>query len=63
MDIQSEDGVQSAYEEYPMTSSRSNDLGYASVIRFDGLTLGDTKYFLVARNSNNELLSNPYPIN
>jgi hypothetical protein len=61
-DIQSEDGVQSAYE-YPMTAFTSNDLGDVSVIRFDGLTLGDTKYFLVARNSNHELLSNPIPIN
>lgn len=62
-DIQSEEGLQSAYEKYPMTSSRSNDLGYVSVIRFNGLTLGDTEYFLVPRNSNNELLSNPIPIN
>jgi hypothetical protein len=62
-DIQSEDGVQSAYEEYPMTSSRSNELGYVSEVRFDGLTLGDTKYFLIALNSNDELLSSPIPIN
>ena len=61
-DIQSEDEVQSGYE-YPITAFTSNDLGDVSVIRFDGLILGNSKYYLVARNSNRELLSNPIPIN
>lgn len=61
-DILSEDGVPSAYE-YPMTAFKSNDLEDVSVIRFDGLTLGNSKHFLVARNSNHELLSSPIPLN
>ncbi|WP_246096916.1 DUF4179 domain-containing protein [Psychrobacillus soli] len=61
-DIRSEDGVQSEYK-YPVTAFVSNDLGDVSVIRYDGLTLGDSNHFLEARNANHELLSSPIPIN
>ena len=62
LDIQAENGLESAYGEYSMTSSRSNELGYVSVIRFDGLTLEEGKYFLIARNIEDEIISKPIPI-
>lgn len=63
IDIQSEDGIKSAYGEYPMMAYMSTELGDVSHVRYDQLTLGgDTKYFLVARNSEQELIGSPIPI-
>jgi hypothetical protein len=46
-----------------MSAFTSNKSGDVSVIRFNGLTITDKKFFLNARNSEHELLSNPIPIN
>jgi hypothetical protein len=58
--IQTEDGKQ---KESHMSAFTSNKSGDVSVIRFNGLTMTDTKIFLIARNSENKLLSSPIPIN
>jgi hypothetical protein len=59
-DIQSEKNEKKVY---PTTAFTSNEAGDVSTIRFEGLTLGDAKYFLIPRNSEDDLLSsNPIPI-
>jgi hypothetical protein len=58
--IQTEDGKQ---KETHMSGFASNRPGDVSIIRFNGFTIKDTKLFLIARNSEQELLSSPIPIN
>jgi hypothetical protein len=57
--IQSEDGL----KEYGGSSYVSNEQGEVSTIRINGLTLKDEKYYLVAHDSDQLVLSDPIPIN
>lgn len=59
-DIETGEG---AVGEYPGKSFISNEPGDTPFIRFEGLAFGDAEYFLVARSTEGEVLSDCITIN